>query len=138
MAKKEYYRETVKGIFGKKQVTRERRDRTSGRCSTTVDGPHGPRGGRDRPDHARRGRLPHRRQFAQRYLWADDASWLEGAFWYMADPHDRDGTDIRGQAQGPLLKFVHEDDRDFLLENRRPPEDLFARWPIKPRTPRGA
>ena len=25
----------------------------------------------------------------KRYLWADDASWLEGANWYMADPADR-------------------------------------------------
>ena len=28
----------------------------------------------------------------KRYLWAADDSWLEGAFWYMADPHDRDNT----------------------------------------------
>ena len=25
----------------------------------------------------------------KRYLWADDASWLEGANWHMADPADR-------------------------------------------------
>ena len=40
----------------------------------------------------------------KRYLWADDASWLEGANWYMADPADRDGTDeFAAKLHGPLL-----------------------------------
>ena len=39
----------------------------------------------------------------KRYLWADDASWLEGANWHMADPADRCGTGTyASHAQGPL------------------------------------
>ena len=56
----------------------------------------------------------------KRYLWADDASWLEGANWYMADPADRCRTGAYAATlKGPLLRFIHEDDRDFLLERAR-------------------
>jgi hypothetical protein len=70
----------------------------------------------------------------KRYLWADDESWLEGAFWYMADPHDRDGTnEFAAKLHGPLLKFIHEDDRDFLIDKDDPPEEAFAQLvPVKP------
>ncbi len=71
----------------------------------------------------------------KRYLWADDASWLEGANWHMADPADRcrSGT-YASTLQGPFMKFVHEDDRDFLLEDREPAEHEFASdTPLKPR-----
>ena len=62
----------------------------------------------------------------KRYLWADDASWLEGANWHMADPDDRDGTGtFAAKLHGPLLKFIHEDDRDFLLDKDDPPEDAL-------------
>ena len=53
----------------------------------------------------------------KRYLWADDDSWLEGAFWRMADPFDRMG--VPGQLSqskhvaklgGPLLRYITEDD----------------------------
>ncbi len=71
----------------------------------------------------------------KRYLWADDASWLEGANWHMADPADRCATGVyTTPLRGPLLRFIHEDDRDFLLENERPREEEFAsEAPLKPR-----
>jgi len=71
----------------------------------------------------------------KRYLWADDASWLEGANWHMADPHDRCQSGVYAATlQGPLLKFIHEDDRDFLLAERPPRENEFAsETPLKPR-----
>ena len=71
----------------------------------------------------------------KRYLWADDASWLEGANWFMADPADRCGSSTYAATlQGPLLRFIHEDDRDFLLGEGQPPANDFAsEKPIKPR-----
>ena len=57
----------------------------------------------------------------KRYLWADDASWLEGANWHMADPADRCKTGVyAAPLRGPFLRFVHEDDRDFLLQEGEP------------------
>jgi len=71
----------------------------------------------------------------KRYLWADDASWLEGANWHMADPADRCRTGTYAATlQGPFLRYVHEDDRDFLLESEEPAEHEFASdTPLKPR-----
>jgi hypothetical protein len=71
----------------------------------------------------------------KRYLWADDASWLEGANWFMGDPADRCRTANYGAPlHGSYLRFVHEDDRDFLLEEREPAQSLFAsESPSKPR-----
>ncbi len=71
----------------------------------------------------------------KRYLWADDSSWLEGANWHMADPADREqsGT-YAATLKGPLLKFIHEDDRDFLLAEEQPAEHEYATdAPMKPR-----
>lgn len=135
MAKKEFYRETVKGIFGKKQVARER--------ETTIrpnlfDDWSMTRMGREVDDicqvmHAK-GDFRLGVSSPKRYLWADDESWLEGAFWYMADPHDRDGSgEFAAKLRGPLLRFIHEDDRDFLLDHEDPPPDKFAQMvPVKP------
>ena len=71
----------------------------------------------------------------KRYLWADDASWLEGANWHMADPTDRSKTGAYASPlRGPFLKYIHEDDRDFLLEEVEPKEnDYAAESPLKPR-----
>ena len=71
----------------------------------------------------------------KRYLWADDSSWLEGANWHMADPADRCGTGTYASTlKGPLLRFIHEDDRDFLLAEDEPAEREFANdTPLKPR-----
>jgi hypothetical protein len=71
----------------------------------------------------------------KRYLWADDDSWLEGAFWYMADPYDNCETGtLAAKLQGRLLRYLHEDDRDFLLEDEEPkPEAFAAESPTKPR-----
>lgn len=71
----------------------------------------------------------------KRYLWADDASWLEGANWHMGDPADRCRTGTYAAAlAGPLLRFIHEDDRDFLLDEQRPAQRDFATdAPHKPR-----
>ena len=71
----------------------------------------------------------------KRYLWADDASWLEGANWHMADPTDRCKTDTYASAlKGPFLKYIHEDDHDFLLQDGEPKESEYAaEAPLKPR-----
>jgi len=71
----------------------------------------------------------------KRYLWADDASWLEGANWFMADTADRCRTgEYAATLQGPYLRFVHEDDRDFLLGEIAPQEgDYASEKPVKPR-----
>ncbi|MFH1922947.1 MAG: virulence factor SrfB [Planctomycetota bacterium] len=71
----------------------------------------------------------------KRYLWADDSSWLEGANWHMADPSDRCRTGTYAATlRGPYLRFVHEDDRDFLLEEATPKDRDFATdAPHKPR-----
>ncbi len=71
----------------------------------------------------------------KRYLWADDASWLEGAFWHMADPADRCRTGTYAATlRGPFLRFIHEDDRDFLLDHDDPKESEYAvEAPLKPR-----
>jgi len=73
----------------------------------------------------------------KRYLWADDDSWLEGANWHMADPANRYQTgNYVAVLQGPLLKYIHEDDRDFLLFDEEPAEDQLAtEVPLKPRHP---
>jgi len=71
----------------------------------------------------------------KRYLWADDASWLEGANWHMADPADRCRSGVYAATlQGPYLRFVHEDDRDFIIQEAEPKDDEFAtETPLKPR-----
>ena len=71
----------------------------------------------------------------KRYLWADDASWLEGANWHMADPTDRCKTGAYASPlRGPFLKYIHEDDRDFLLQENEPDENEYAaEAPLKPR-----
>jgi len=136
MPKKEYYRETIKGLLGKKQVTRERESLV--RPDLFSDLSMG-RMGREADDvtqviHAK-GDFRTGLSSPKRYLWAADDSWLEGAFWYMADPYDRHGASaFAAKLQGEMLKFMHEDDRDFLLENPDPPDDLLAPdSPIKPR-----
>lgn len=134
-AKKEFYRETKKGLLGKKQVTRERETFVK---PALFDEWSMIRMGREVDEisqvmHAK-GDFRTGISSPKRYLWADDASWLEGAFWYMADPHDRDGTsEFAAKLHGPLLKFIHEDDRDFLIEDDDPAEDRFAAMvPTKP------
>lgn len=71
----------------------------------------------------------------KRYLWASDASWLEGANWFMADPADRLQTGAHAATlQGPYLRFLHEDDRDFLLADSPPQEaDFASENPVQPR-----
>lgn len=71
----------------------------------------------------------------KRYLWADDASWLEGANWHMADPHDRAQSHTYSTTlHGPFMKFLHESDNDFLLKEGGPsPRDFATEMPLKPR-----
>lgn len=135
--KKEYVREQKSGLLGKKTVTKEREvkvrpplfnDLSMARLGREVDDV-------SQAMHAE-GDFRTGVSTPKRYLWADDESWLEGAFWYMADPHDRCGTGtFAAKLQGPLLKFLHEDDRDFLLdEDKESTEESFApEVPIKPR-----
>jgi len=118
LMKKEFFREKVKGLFGSKQVSREREitvlpdlfeDLSMARMGREVDDV-------SQIMHAK-GDYRTGVSSPKRYLWAFDDSWLEGAFWYMADPHDRCGTDtFSAKVQGRLLRYIHEDDRDFLLE----------------------
>lgn len=134
--KKEYYRESVKGLLGTKQVTKERMVPVR---PNLFDDLSLVRMGREVDDvcqimHAK-GDFRTGLSSPKRYLWAADDSWLEGAFWYMADPYDRCRTDtFSAKLQGPMLKFLHEDDRDFLLEHDDPPDTMYApQIPIKPR-----
>ena len=139
VVKKEYYRETVKGFLGRgKQVAREREVSVQ---PNLFDDQSMVRLGREADDvtqimHAK-GDFRTGVSSPKRYLWAEDESWLEGAFWYMADPHDRCRTDtFASKLQGNLLNFIHEDDRDFLLneDGLLPEEDDYATdTPIKPR-----
>ena len=71
----------------------------------------------------------------KRYLWADDETWLEGANWYMADPSDRCQTGVfAASLQGGLLKYIHEDDNDFLISGRKiQDKDYAVNVPLKPR-----
>lgn len=71
----------------------------------------------------------------KRYLWAGDASWLEGANWHMCDPHNTCGTNVYCDTlHGPLMRFIHENDNDFLLKEGGPQERDFATdMPLKPR-----
>ncbi|MCY2987397.1 MAG: virulence factor SrfB [Planctomycetota bacterium] len=69
----------------------------------------------------------------KRYLWARDASWLEGANWQMADPFDRyDPEHHATPLKGPFLRFFPEDDT---LDNPAPNfEEAPARPQHAPRT----
>ncbi len=134
--KTEYFREAVKGMFGKSRTVT--RTRESAVRPHLFDDWTLVRLGREVDDisqimHAK-GDFRTGVSSPKRYLWADDASWLEGAFWYMADPHDRLGTGtFAAKLQGSMLRFLHEDDRDLLLNHAEPPEDLLApEVPIKP------
>jgi len=135
-AKREYYREVVKGLLGSRKVTRERETHMR---PNLFDDLSLARLGRETDDV---GQIMHSKgdfrtsvSSPKRYLWAHDGSWLEGAYWYMADPHDRCKTGTFGaKLQGPLLKFLHEDDRDFLLDEdlELTEEVLATEMPIKP------
>ena len=75
----------------------------------------------------------------KRYLWADDAAWLEGDVWNMADPDDRCGThNYVSLLQGPLIRYLAEDDPDelFLPDPSDPQirdDELAREVPLKPR-----
>ena len=69
----------------------------------------------------------------KRYLWAKDASWLEGAYWHMADPFDHyDAAHHATTLKGPFLEFVAED--DSLDEPERKFEPAIERPRYAPRT----
>ena len=69
----------------------------------------------------------------KRYLWAKDASWLEGAYWHMADPFDRyDPAHHATTLKGPLLEFIAEN--DSLDEPERKFEPAIERPRYAPRT----
>ena len=64
----------------------------------------------------------------KRYLWARDASWLEGANWHMADPAGRFDADRHAATlKGPLLRYMPEDDSVDL------PEADHDDMPLRPR-----
>ncbi len=134
-SKKEFFRETVKGVLKKRQVTRERDvdvipplfdDLSLGRMGQEVY------------DVSQLmhlvGDFRTGVSSPKRYLWADDSSWLEGAFWYMADPHDRSGSGVfTTKLNGSMLRFLREDDRDTLIEKDFLEDDDLA--PVAPTKP---
>jgi len=64
----------------------------------------------------------------KRYLWAKDASWLEGGNWHMADPTGRyDAERHETMLKGPLLRYIPEDD------SCDPPEPGHDETPSRPR-----
>ena len=134
--KTEYQREAKKGLLGTKQITVEKErtvrpdlfnDFSMSRLGKEVDDV-------SQVMHAE-GDFRLGVSSPKRYLWAHDESWLEGAFWYMADPHDRAASsDFAAKLEGPMLRFLHEDDRDMLLEKSSLEEDDYAQeTPVKPR-----
>jgi hypothetical protein len=136
LTKTEYYTETVKKMIGKKSVKRTRETRVQAHLFEDWSMV---RMGHEVDDisqlmHAA-GDIRTAVSSPKRYLWADDESWLEGANWYMADPYDRSKTgEYAAKLNGPLLKFIHEDDRDVLLNKKGLGEsDYAAEVPIKPR-----
>lgn len=136
MPKKEFYRETVTGWFGNRVEQREREVFVR---PNLFDDLSLVRLGREVDDISQiiraKGDFRLGMSSPKRYLWADDESWLEGAFWYMADPNDRMKTGtFCSKLQGQLLKFIHEDDRDFLIETDEPKEEAYSTdIPAKPR-----
>jgi len=139
IVKKEFFREEKKGLFGSKQVQKEREVSLSPKLFEELSMA---RMGREVDDVSQimhsKGDYRTGVSSPKRYLWAFDESWLEGAFWYMADPHDRCRTDTFGaKIQGGLLKYMHEDDRDFLidLDSEKPVKDtmLATDSPTRPR-----
>jgi hypothetical protein len=63
----------------------------------------------------------------KRYLWAKDASWLEGSNWHMADPTGRYDADRHAATlRGPMLRYISEDDAGD------EPEPDFDDSPLKP------
>ena len=136
MPKKEYYRETQAGFFGSKVVTREREVFVR---PNLFDDLSMMRMGREVDDISQiiraKGDFRIGVSSPKRYLWADNEAWLEGAFWHMADPHDRSKSGaFATKLSGGLLKYIHEDDRDFLLEHDDPKDELYAtEVPVKPR-----
>ncbi|HEX4132753.1 MAG TPA: virulence factor SrfB [Pirellulales bacterium] len=73
----------------------------------------------------------------KRYLWADDESWLEGAFWHMADPYDRSRTGaFATKLAGRMLAYLHSGNADAPhsadMPEALPPEEID---PAKPRHP---
>lgn len=63
----------------------------------------------------------------KRYLWAKDASWLDGSNWHMADPTGRyDAARHAATLRGPLLRFIPEND-----EADRP-EPIYDDVPLRP------
>ena len=134
--KKEYVTESVKGLLKKKEVTKQREMQV---VPDLFEDYSQVRLGREVNDL---GQLMHSEgdyrtavSSPKRYLWADDPAWLEGANWYMTDPYDRCTTGTYGaKLQGPMLRFLHEDDRDTLYEKERFTEDDHAtEVPVKPR-----
>ncbi|MFM9966151.1 MAG: virulence factor SrfB [Planctomycetaceae bacterium] len=75
----------------------------------------------------------------KRYLWADDAVWLEGDVWYMADPDDRCGTrNYVSLLQGPLIRHLAENDPDDMVlpdpaAAQISEEEVARETPSKPR-----
>jgi len=136
VVKKEYYRETVKGMFGgQKKVQKQRETHVRPELFDDISLI---RLGREVDDTAQimhsKGDFRLGLSSPKRYLWAHDSSWLEGAFWYMADPHDRMKTGTFGsKLAGRLLRYLHEDDRDFLLKDGPVTEEMLApALPVKP------
>ena len=72
---------------------------------------------------------------------ADDEAWLEGDVWHMADPDDRCGKSGElwlAVLQGPLLRYLSEDDPDELIlpdpgDPQIHEEELAREVPLKPR-----
>lgn len=54
----------------------------------------------------------------KRYLWADNASWLGGSFWWMIDQYGLyDQETGRTTLKGPLLRYIAENDSDEPTES---------------------
>ncbi|MBU6174493.1 MAG: virulence factor SrfB, partial [Planctomycetes bacterium] len=63
----------------------------------------------------------------KRYLWAKDASWLDGSIWHMADPAGRfDEKRHSATLRGPMLRYVSESG------DEEPVEPIYDDFPHRP------
>ncbi|MEQ8785974.1 MAG: virulence factor SrfB [Pirellulaceae bacterium] len=108
-----YVKDTVKGLLGTKQIDKKT---TVFSTPETFQDLSQIRMGREAHDLSlvmrTDGEVRTSLSSPKRYLWGKDASWLDGANWYMADPNGRYDNDRHAATlRGPLLRYLSEDDR---------------------------
>lgn len=107
----DYVAQTVKTFWRRKQVMRERRQHVHPDLFEDLSLARIGREADDLGLHINlHGELRLGVSSPKRYLWADDARWLEGAFWYMADPYNRCRSGaFAAKLAGAMLAYLNDD-----------------------------